>query len=198
MKKQFKVELPNRPKIAVIGHSGSGKSTLAVFLSNQYSVPLLHIDSIHFLPGWVERETEDELVLMRAFLDENEERGWVIDGNYRKLEHERRMDEADLIIYMNFNRWVCFWRAWRRSRKYKNSTRPDIAEGCNEKFDKEFRMWILHDGRTRQKLARYAALVEEHGEKSVEIRNDRELERLKEMLSKQGRAGNEWINKPHS
>lgn len=28
---------------------------------------------------------------------------WVIDGNYRKLEYERRLQEADRIIFMDFN-----------------------------------------------------------------------------------------------
>jgi adenylate kinase family enzyme len=43
-------------KIAIIGHSGSGKSTLAAFLGEKYALPVLHVDTIHFLPGWVERE----------------------------------------------------------------------------------------------------------------------------------------------
>ncbi len=176
-------ELPHEgAKIALIGHSGSGKSTLAAFLGERLGLPVLHIDRIHFLPGWVERETEDELSLMREFLDENASRGWVIDGNYRKLEHERRMEEADLIIYMNFNRFACFARAYRRSLKYRNRVRPSIADGCNEKFDKDFVKWILKGGRTKPKLERYAALVRQYSEKSVEIKNQRELDRLKKAF----------------
>lgn len=185
MKKSFEVKIPESgAKIAIIGHSGCGKSTLAAFLSERYGLPLLHIDSIHFLPGWVEREHEDEFALMHAFLEENSERGWVIDGNYMKLEHERRMEEADLIIYMNFNRFICFYRCWRRSKKYKNSSRPSIAPGCEEKFDSSFRRWILRDGRTRPKLKRYQALIERYSYKSVEINNDRQLKRFKNSLPK--------------
>lgn len=169
-------------KIAIIGHSGSGKSTLAAFLGEKYSVPVLHVDRIHFLPGWVERETEDELGLMRAFLDDNTERGWVVDGNYRKLEYERRMEEADLIIYMNFNRWACFARAFKRSVRYRNRSRESIAPGCPEKFDRAFRRWILHDGRTREKLARYDAVAEKYREKTVVIRDQRGLDRFKDEL----------------
>lgn len=39
---------------------------------------------------------------------------WVIDGNYRKLEYERRLQEADRIIFMDFNRFSCLFRAYRR------------------------------------------------------------------------------------
>ena len=183
MKKRYELHIPERGgKIAIIGHSGSGKSTLAAFLSEKYGLPLMHIDAIHFLPNWAERETEDELNIMRAFLDENSERGWVIDGNYRKLEHERRMEEADLIVYLNFNRWVCFFRCLRRSIKYRNRVRDSIAPGCEEKFDHAFQKWILHDGRTKPKLERYAALVDRYSGKSVELRNKRQVERFKKEL----------------
>jgi adenylate kinase family enzyme len=185
MKKPFEVNIPaHGGKIAIIGHSGSGKSTLAAYLSGKYGVPLLHVDSIHFLPNWAERETEDELCIMRAFLDENSENGWVIDGNYRKLEYERRMEEADLIIYLNFNRLTCFLRCFRRSRKYKNSVRPSIAPGCEEKFDRAFRRWILIGGRTRQKLKNYADLVKRYGGKSVELKNQRGVESFKTELKR--------------
>ncbi len=184
MKKRFEVELSERPKIALIGHSGSGKSTLASFLSEKYAVPLLHIDVIHFLPGWVEREREEELALMRAFLDENDENGWVIDGNYLKLEHERRMEEAELIIYFNFNRWNCWLRAFRRSVRYKNKVRDSIAPGCPEKFDRDFQRWILHSGRTKAKLERYSALVERYEKKSIVLKNQRDIDHFKASLER--------------
>ena len=47
-------------KILVLGFSGSGKSTLARNLSNHYNLPLLHIDSIHFLPNWIIRDKNDD------------------------------------------------------------------------------------------------------------------------------------------
>lgn len=184
MKKRFNVELPARPKVAVIGHSGSGKSTLSEFIAKEYSLPVLHIDSIHFLPGWVEREEKEELALMRSFLDENSTRGWVIDGNYRKLEHERRMSEADLIVYMNVGRVTCYIRAAKRAKKFKGTSRPDMAPGCFEKFDRSFKLWILREGRTRRKLKNYKSILARYPEKSVEIHNARQTERLKRSLLK--------------
>ena len=180
MKNKKTVEIPQKDnlKIAIIGHSGSGKSTLAAFLGERFSVPVLHIDTIHFLPDWVERQREDERAIMRAFLDENDKTGWVIDGNYTKLEYERRLEECDLLIYMNFGRFDCFFRAWRRSLKYRNKSRPSIAEGCNEKFDRSFMWWILKRGRTKEKLARYDALVEKYSDKSIVIKNQRQLDRF--------------------
>ncbi|CTL15529.1 hypothetical protein ERS070141_00850 [Streptococcus pneumoniae] len=43
-------------KITIIGYSGSGKSTLAEKLSNYYSIPKLHMDTLQFQPGWQDSE----------------------------------------------------------------------------------------------------------------------------------------------
>lgn len=73
-------------RIAIIGYSGSGKSTLAAQLGQKLQVPVLHLDSVHWLPGWVERPREEEKQIVRAFLDEHD--AWVIDGNYSALWHD--------------------------------------------------------------------------------------------------------------
>ena len=83
-------------KIAILGHAGSGKSTLARQLGEKYGLPVLHFDSIHFLPGWVETDRPYKREKVNAFLDENPD-GWVMDGNYFKICAERRFAEADRI-----------------------------------------------------------------------------------------------------
>ena len=85
-------------KIAILGTSGSGKSTLAKRLGETYGLPVLHMDTVHFLPGWVERPFEEEETVIRRFLDENAG-GWVIDGNYAGFLQARRLEEADLIVF---------------------------------------------------------------------------------------------------
>ena len=79
-------------KIAILGTSGSGKSTLAKRLGERYGLPVLHMDTVHFLPGWVERPFAEEEAIVRQFLDENAG-GWVIDGNYAKTCYARRLEE---------------------------------------------------------------------------------------------------------
>lgn len=174
--------MKNNPKIAIIGYSGSGKSTLAAFLSERFSVPVLYIDTVQFEPGWVVREHEEKLGMVRAFLDENSENGWVIDGNYRKLEYDRRMEEADLIVFMNFNRINCLMRAWKRARRFKGKTRPSMTVGCDEKFDHEFRMWILKNGRTKEVRKRYRELTGKYRDKCRVIKNQRQLDSFKNEL----------------
>ncbi|NLZ36776.1 MAG: topology modulation protein [Clostridiales bacterium] len=163
-------------KIAVIGYSGSGKSTLARILGEKYKLPVLHLDAVTHLPGWVRRSDEEASDDVRRFMAENN--GWVIDGNYRKCCHEERLRTADKIIFLDYNRFFCFFSAWRRAVKYKNTVRPDMAAGCNEKFDLEFALWILRDGRKKAAKVRYDEYEKQYPEKFIRIKNRRRLNRL--------------------
>ncbi|MBE6708204.1 MAG: DNA topology modulation protein [Ruminococcaceae bacterium] len=160
-------------KIAIIGYSGSGKSTLTRILAEKFHTDVLHFDTVQFLPNWEIRDEEDKTRITEKFLDTHN--AWVIDGNYSKLFYERRMMEADLIILMLFNRFSCLYRAYSRYRKYKNTTRPDMAEGCQEKFDFKFMKWILFDGRSKRAKKRYKNVVSQFGEKAVVIKNQKQL-----------------------
>ena len=120
-------------KIVIIGYSGSGKSTLAENLSRHYSIPKLHMDTLQFQPGWIDSDRDWMEKEMRQFLSDH--RDWVIDGNYSWCCYEERMEQADQIIFLNFSRWNCLFRAWKRYRRYKGRVRESMAAGCPERFD---------------------------------------------------------------
>ena len=161
-------------KIAIIGYSGSGKSTLAQLIAEKYNIAVLHFDTMQFKPNWEVRSDAVKKKMTEVFLDVHD--AWVIDGNYSKLSFERRMEEADVIILLLFNRFSCFYRAWRRSKIYADKTRPDMADGCKEKFDREFAKWILWGGRTKQVKQRYAGVISKYKDKVIVIKNQRQLD----------------------
>lgn len=107
--------------------------------------------------------------------EENKDRGWVIDGNYEKFCQKRRMKEADLIIFMDYPRWICLWQALRRYYRYKGHTRKSMADGCVEKMDKEFILWILKNGRSQEKKEGYKQVSEHYPDKFIQVRNRRQL-----------------------
>lgn len=160
-------------KIAIIGYSGSGKSTIARKLGEYYSCQVLHLDTVQYAPNWIEREYEEKKSDVAEFLKNDD---WVIDGNYSKFFYEERMEKADQIIFMNFNRFNCLWRVFKRYRTYKGTSRPDMTVGCNEKLDYEFILWILRNGRSKAARERYRQVVKKYSNKSVILKNQRDID----------------------
>lgn len=169
-------------KIAVLGYSGSGKSTLAARLGKLYGAPVLHLDTVHFLPDWAERGLDEKRKTVGDFLNENE--SWIIDGNYTKLFYNERTERADMIVILLFGRFTCLRRVIKRYRINKGRTRPDMAEGCPEKLDGEFVRWVLRDGRTKSKKAKFKAVREKFPDKTTVLKNQRQLDEFIQSLEK--------------
>lgn len=66
---------------------------------------------------------------------------WIIDGNYTSTL-DIRMAAADTIIYLDYPRTLCLYRAFKRRIQYAGKTRPDLASGCPEKLDWSHVQWI--------------------------------------------------------
>lgn len=66
-------------KIAIISCGGAGKSTFARVLGSQLSIPVYHLDALHWKPNWEmasrseQRKVQEKLVAKET---------WIIDGNY--------------------------------------------------------------------------------------------------------------------
>ncbi len=158
-------------RIAIIGYSGSGKSTLAQKLGRKYQCEVLHLDRIHWLPGWKEQESDKSNAIISRFLDAQD--SWVIDGNYSSLCYQRRMAEATEIIYLEFPAAICLCRVLKRYLLHRGKSRSSMTEGCEEKIDREFLWWILHEGRDKAHRKRHRAVCKAYREKSVILRTPR-------------------------
>ena len=169
-------------KIAIIGYSGSGKSTLARKLAEIYDLPVLHFDTVQFRPNWEIRPQPSKEIMVKTFLDLHKD--WVMDGNYSKLYFERRMEEADVIIQLRFNRIASLWRVTRRYLTYKEGTRPDMAQGCKEKLDWEFITWVLWKGRSKTARQRYERVRSQYPHKTIVIKNQRQLDAVQDYINK--------------
>ena len=160
-------------KIAIIGYSGSGKSTLAKKLSEIYNCPLLYLDTIQFKANWKIRDIDEGRLMVGEFLKND---SWIIDGNYREFLQEKRLQDADKIIFMNFPRRICFPQAFKRYLHYKNKTRESMADGCNEKFDLEFIKWLLFEGRKKSIKNHYNEICKCYKDKITIFRNNKDVE----------------------
>lgn len=160
-------------KIAIIGYSGSGKSTLAKKLSEIYNCPLLYLDTIQFEANWKIRDIDEGRLMVGEFLKND---SWIIDGNYREFLQEKRLQDTDKIIFMNFPRHICFPQAFKRYLHYKNKTRESMADGCNEKFDLEFIKWLLFEGRKKSIKNHYNEICKCYKDKITIFRNNKDVE----------------------
>jgi len=126
-------------RVLVIGPCGAGKSTLSTDLARRLSLPVHHLDRLHWHPGWVEGD-KDELIEKLAAITAGER--WLIDGNYGGTMAQR-LTRADTVVYLDFPIGLCFWRALKRIWTWRGRSRPDMTEGCPERFDLAFLAYIL-------------------------------------------------------
>ena len=73
-------------KIIVIGNCGSGKTTFATKLAEILDLPLTHLDSEFWQPGWGTTPREQWLEKVKAMAARDE---WILDGNYGSTLKER-------------------------------------------------------------------------------------------------------------
>ncbi|MDN7246664.1 topology modulation protein [Planococcus shenhongbingii] len=127
-------------KIMVTGVSaGAGKSTFAAELGEKLGLPVHHLDSIYWKPGWIEAEPAE----FRAAQEKvTAGESWIIEGNYSD-SFDIRFAKADTFIYLELPLRVCLYRVLKRWLTNIGNTRPDMAEGCPEKMDLEFLKFIV-------------------------------------------------------
>lgn len=130
----------------IIGQPGSGKSTLARVLGEITFLPVVHIDRIHWKPGWVERSRDEKTAMCHEVHMRD---AWIFEGGH-SVTWDERAARADMIIWLDFPLWLRAWRVTKRTLGSYGRSRPDLPEGCPERFNWEFTAWIWntrHSGR---------------------------------------------------
>lgn len=74
---------------------------------------------------------------------------WIIDGNYGGTLNIR-IKAADTVIFLDYSRYICVYRALKRMFQYRNKTRPDMVEGNDERLDLGFLKWIWNYPRDKR------------------------------------------------
>jgi len=125
-------------KIMIVGSGGSGKSTLSKIIGTATGTPVIHLDKHFWNPGWVITPLDEWIPRQTALLSGDR---WIADGNYGGTM-ELRLERADTVIFLDFNRYICLFRVLKRVAATIGKIREDMADGCPEKFDFGFLRWI--------------------------------------------------------
>ena len=112
------------------------------------NLEVIHLDRLYWNPGWVKTEEDEWIEHVRHIIKKDR---WIIDGNYSGTI-DIRLNEADTAVYLDFPRIICLWQAIKRWIFHMGHNRPDVGEGCNEKIDMEFIMWIWNFNRTHREI----------------------------------------------
>ena len=164
-------------RILIIGCGGAGKSTLARQLGEKLLLPVVHLDKLFWHPGWVESTKEE---IDGKIMAELQNPRWIIDGNYNRTLAQR-MQYCDAVIYLDFSRVACLWGVCKRVLTSYGKVRPDMGDGCPERFDWAFLQWVWRfNKQNRQRY--YRLLNETEGIETIVLKNRRMVRRFLKSL----------------
>lgn len=148
-----------RQRIMIIGQPGSGKSTLARALGEKLNLPVVHIDLIHWQPGWLERQADEKTRLCEEV---HQRPQWIFEGGHSRT-WSQRLQRADTLIWLDFPLYVRAFRVIKRTLQHHGHSRPDLPDNCPEHFNWEFTSWIWNTRNSaRQKMQQLFDSVPAH------------------------------------
>jgi adenylate kinase family enzyme len=164
-------------RVLIIGPCGSGKSTLARALGPKLDLPVFHMDQLNWKPGWVESSKDEIRERLQDIVATDR---WLIDGNYGGTL-EPRLERADTVLYLDYPIRLCVARLLRRIWTWRGQTRPDMTEGCPERFDLGFLFYLIRWNSGPR--PRTEAKLKGHEGKVIRLRNPEELDHWMDSLS---------------
>ena len=137
--------LKTADRVLVIGCSGSGKSTLARKLATRLGLPYVSMDrEIFWLPGWQSRPRADALARLRDIVARER---WILDGTSPGTL-PLRLPRSHLVLWLRPPRWLSLYGVVSRWLRYRGRSRPEMADDCPEKIDREFLTYVWNFEKT--------------------------------------------------
>lgn len=165
-------------RTAVIGCPGSGKTTFSNNLQEILHRRAIHLDKVLWAANWKMLDYEKRVEIHNNIICQD---SWLIDGMW-KSHLPDRFKRATLVIFLDFRRSLCLYRAVKRRVRYSGKQREDIADACLEKLDGYFLKYIW----TFRKKVRpvILSLMEENPQiKVIRLTSPKEAQRFLQQLS---------------
>lgn len=171
-------DLRRADRVLLYGVTGSGKSTAAVRLGEVLGLPAHLVDEeIGWLPGWVERDREEQRAIAARIVAQER---WVLDSAYGTWL-DLVLDRAQVMVALDYPRWLSLARLLRRTGT-RWVTRQKMCNGNVETLGQIFSresIILWHFRSYRRKTARTRAFESApEGIPVLRLTHPAQLERL--------------------
>lgn len=126
-------------RVCIVGISASGKTEFSKYLSEKLQLPLYHMDTFYWQENWVRAPESLWLEKEKQILETS---SWIIEG-YLDEQYPQRLQQADIIIFLDFSGFYCVCNLIKRWWKYHHVPRHEIAVGCTDRLDFHFLKTVL-------------------------------------------------------
>ncbi len=111
-------------RIHITGNAGSGKSTFAENISKILEISVFGLDEVVWKEGWRKTPQDERRRLEKKLVSRQK---WIIEG-----VSSIARQTAEIIIFLDFPRRVCYLRCAKRNWRYLFSSRPGLPDNCPE------------------------------------------------------------------
>ena len=115
----LKGEIVATERVCIVGNFGSGKSHFAKIISEEYGLPIIHLDTFYWHPDWTRCTRAEFLAHYDEILAEEK---WILDGSYPEFNLRRRFNAADLVFFLDMPFKFCLKQMLNR----RSETRDDF------------------------------------------------------------------------
>lgn len=161
-------------RVVIIGVQGSGKSTFANKLGKVLGRDVTHLDKLYYKPGWQAVTKVEWQEILQGLVARKQ---WILDGNYNS-NLGLRLDAADTVIFLNFPKWICIYRACKRA--FQKAQPFDKVEGNKEKVSWTL-IWKIITYPKKEMVKRLEK--DNNGKKIYILKNDRDADLLLASLT---------------
>jgi adenylate kinase family enzyme len=97
-------------RVVVTGPAGAGKTELALALGRRLELPVVHLDTLFWKPGWIPTPPDEWKDVQRRELAAD---AWVVDSQFDDMLPEW-LERADTVVFVDASPLRCLWRVSRR------------------------------------------------------------------------------------
>ena len=171
-------------KIIITGTTCTGKTTLGKKISQEFNIPQIDLDDLHFLPNWIEKE--NDVFVNDVNLEIAKHQEWIVTGSYQSVLKESVWQQAHLIVWLDYPLHLILRRYFIRTFKrvfLKEKCCGENYETLGRTFSKEsLFLWIFKSYWVRKKRNNKWIKEDFSHKKWMILKSPKKVNKLREVL----------------